>query len=205
MAFLEHTLGIFTHPRSEWASIRSERTSFKQVYLSHVPILALIPAVAAYFGVTQVGWSVGGGDKVMLTSQSAIMLCAITYFALLAGVFVLGEFINWMSKTYGVQDSEEKRHHDGTSLAVFVTTPMFLASLSLFYPQIWVVASALIIAGAYSVYLIYEGIPILMNMDKDRAFMYASSVITVALVLLVSAMIGTVLVWGVGIGPVYTS
>ena len=205
MALLEHTIGIFTRPASEWKLIREEKTSFKQVYLSHVPFLALIPAISAYIGVTQVGWSVGDGETVMLTTESAISLCALTYFALLAGVFILGEFINWMSKTFGVQDSEEKRHHDGTSLAVYVTTPMMLAGIFMLYPQMWLVASAMILAGSYSVYLIYEGIPILMNMDKERAFIYASSVVTVGLVMLVSAMIATVIIWGIGIGPIYTN
>ena len=205
MAFLDHTLGIFTHPDKEWKLIRAEKTSFKQVFLSHVPFLALIPPLAAFYGVTQVGWSVGDGEVVKLTMESAISLCALTYFALLAGVFILGEFINWMSKTFGVKDSDEQRHHDGTALAVFVATPVLFAGIFMVYPSIWLNASALIIAGTYSVYLIYEGIPILMNMEKERAFMYASSVVTVGLVMIVSAMVATIIVWGVGIGPVYTS
>ena len=205
MGILNHTIGIFTHPDTEWKLIRAERSSFKQVFISHVPLLSLIPVLAAYFGVTRVGWSVGGGETIMLTSESALVLCAITYFALLMGVFILGEFINWMSKTFGVKDGEDQRHYDGTALAVYVTTPLFLASVVLAYPQIWVVASILMLAGAYTVYLIYEGIPILMNIEKEQGFMYASSVITVALVMLVTAIIGTVIIWGVGIGPVYTN
>lgn len=205
MAFLDHTLGIFTHPDSEWKRIHAEKTSFKQVFLSHVPFLALIPPVAAYFGVTQVGWTIGDGEVVKLTAASAISLCVLSYFMLLAGVFVLGEFTNWMSKTFGVRDSDEQRHHDGTALAVFVATPMLLAGIVLAYPQIWLVTSVLLIAGCYSVYLIYEGIPILMNMEKERGFIYASSILTVGLVLMVTSMIATVIIWGIGMGPVYIS
>ncbi len=202
MALLDHTMGIMFHPSSEWHMIRAQRESFKQVFLSHVPFLALVPAVSAYFGFTQVGWTVGDGDPVKLSQQSALSLCAITYFAFLIGVFVLGEFINWMSKTYGVKGPEERVHYDGTALAVFVTTPMFLAGVFLLYPAIWLNALVMSLAGAYAVYLIYEGIPILMNIDKDRAFMYASSIITIGLVLTVTAIIGTVLVWfGAGVGP----
>ena len=69
------------------------------------------------------------------------------------------------------------------------------------YPVLWLNGIAMVIAGCYSLYLIYEGIPILMKIDKDRAFMYASSVVTVGLVLMVTAMIGTVLVWSMGVGP----
>lgn len=203
MALLDHTLGIFINPDNEWKLIREQKASFRQVYLTHVPFLALIPVLSAFFGVTQVGWSVGEGDPVKLSVSSAISLCVLSYFALLAGVFVLGEFINWMARTYGVKGSEEQVHYDGTALAVFATTPLLLVGVFLVYPVVWLNALAMVIAGSYAVYLIYEGIPILMNIDKDRAFMYASSVVTVGLVLMVTAMIGTVLIWGMGIGPVF--
>lgn len=203
MAMLQHTLGIFINPDLEWKSIREEKGSFKQLFLGHVPFLALIPALASYYGVTQVGWTVGSGDPVKLSTGSALSLCALTYFALLAGVFILGEFISWMAKTYGVADSEERRHYDGTALAVFATTPMFLVGIFNVYPSVWLNVIAMMVAGSYSVYLVYEGLPIVMNIDKDRAFMYSSSVITVGLVLMVTAMISTVLVWGMGVGPVY--
>jgi Protein of unknown function (DUF1282). len=202
MALLQHAFGIMTNPSAEWVSVRDDKSSFKQVFLSHVPFLALVPSLSAFYGVTQVGWVVGD-NVTRLSTNSALSLCALTYVALLVGVFVLGEFANWMSRTYGVAESEERRHHAGTALAVCATTPMFLAGLFLIVPSIWVNTLAMIAAGSYAVYLIYEGMPILMNIDKNRAFMYSSSVITVGLVLMVSAMIGTVLVWGMGIGPVY--
>lgn len=203
MTILSHTLGIFLHPDSEWKAIRNEKTSFQQVFLSHVPFLALIPCVAAFYGVTQVGWTVGDGDAVRLSVNSGLSLCALAYVAFLAGVYILGEFINWMSKTYGVRDNEERRHYEGTALAVYITTPLFLSGVFAVYPQLWLVVSALVLAATYSVYLIYEGTPILMNIDKDRAFMYSSSIVTIGLVMLVSVMIATVLVWGMGMGPVY--
>jgi hypothetical protein len=200
---LEHTLGILLHPDSEWKAIRNEKHSFKQVFLSHVPLLALIPVISFFIGVTQVGWTVGNGDPVKLTVLSALELCGVTYFALLLGVYVLGEFINWMAKTYGVMDSEEQRHYEGTALAVYISTPVFLVGIFGLYPDIWLNASAIVIAGAYAVYLVYEGIPILMNIDKDRAFMYASSVVTVGLVMMVVVLVGSVILWNFGVGPVY--
>lgn len=203
MALLKHTFGIMTNPAAEWESVRDDKTSFKQVFLGHVPFLALIPSIAAFYGVTQVGWSVGDSEPVHLSVNSALSLCALSYFALLAGVFVLGEFVNWMARTYGVNDPEAQRHHGGTALAVCVTTPLFLSGIFLLVPSIWVNVVAMGIAGAYSVFLIFEGLPIVMNIDKDQAFMYATSVITVGLVLMVTAMISTVLVWGMGVGPVY--
>jgi hypothetical protein len=203
MAILEHTLGIMIHPDREWKAIRNERHSFIQVFMSHVPILALIPTLCAFIGVSQVGWSFGGGSVTKLTVSSAIALCGITYFALLVGIYILGEFINWMSSTYGVRDDADKRHYEGTALAVYVSIPVLLAGFVNLYPDIYLNAAALCIAGAYSIYLIYEGIPILMNIPKERAFMYATSVVTVALVLAVVVRVGSVILWSLAISPVY--
>lgn len=205
MAMLQHTLGIFTNPDREWQRIRSDNESFLKVYLRHVPLLALIPCIAAYFGVTEVGWSVGNGGVVRLTSQSALLMCIATYIAQLVAVYVLGEYINWMSRSFGVADEASRRHYEGTALAVYSAIPMMLAGVVLVYPQLWLVVSVYILAACYSVYLIYEGIPILMNIPKERGFIYASSVITVGLVLAVVVMVSTVIVWSAGVGPVYTS
>ena len=197
---LDHTLGIFTHPDSEWRDIRKQRRSKTLEFLTHVPLIALIPAVAFYYGVTQVGWSLGGGDPVYLTSASAMILCVMSYLAALIGVWIFGEFINWMAATYS---EEAVNPHHGMAMAVYVTIPIFLAGIAGALPVLWVNVAATMLAAVYSVYLIYEGIPILMNIDKERGFLYSTSIITVALVLLVTMRIGTVLFWVMLFGPEY--
>lgn len=202
---LEHTIGILLHPDREWKAIRNERHSFKQVFFSHVPFLAMVPVLSFYYGVTQVGWSFGNGPIVKLTADSAMILCGMAYLALLAAIFCLGEFINWMSRTYGVKDSDEQRHYEGTALAVYIVTPLLLVGFVGLYPNIWFNVIILLLAGCYSVYLLYEGLPILMDIPKDQAFMYAGSVITIGLVLMVSTMVFSVIFWSIGAGPVYVS
>lgn len=204
MKLLSHTIGIFTNPDKEWQSIRTDKHSFKQVFFSHVPILALIPCIAGYIGVTRMGFNLGG-HLAKLTPTSAALLAVVTYVALLVGIYLLGEFINWMAKAYGVEGDEPTRHYEGTALAVFVTTPVLLASIVLLYPNLWLVVAVMGAAGVYSIYLIYEGIPILMNMNKDRAFLYAGAVLTVGLVMMVTILISSVIIWTMGIGPVYQS
>lgn len=204
MAMLQHTVGVFINPDKEWQRIRDERHSYLQVYLVHTPLLALIPVIAAWFGVTQVGWSVGSGGVVKLTSESALWLCIGAYFAQLGVIYALGEYIHWMSRSFGVSGDRAQRHYGSMAMAVYSAAPLMVAGVALVYPHLWLVASVFLIAGAYSVYLVYEGIPILMNIPKERGFIYSSSVITVALVLAVVVLAGTVIVWGMGLGPVYT-
>ncbi len=202
MAIMEHTLGILLHPDSEWKAIRNERHSFLQVFLSHVPLLALGPCIANYYAATQTSFIFGDGR---LTVDSAAQLSVLLYVGILLSIYVFGEFINWMAHTYGVKDEGAKRHYEGTALAVYASVPVLIAgTIGGFSPDLWLSGVCMILGVAYCVYLIYEGIPILMNIPKEQAFMYASSVVTIGLVLMVTMRVGSVIVWSMGVGPVYT-
>ncbi|ROS04903.1 uncharacterized protein DUF1282 [Sinobacterium caligoides] len=199
---LDHTVGIFTHPIKEWDSIRKQNRSMLAEYMTHVPLLVIVPTLCFYYGVTEVGWSIAGGDVVQLSERSALVLCGLSYVAALVGIWIFGMFINWMAGTYS--DGEVNSHH-GMALSVYSTTPIMLAGAAGVYPSIWFNAAMMMVAGAYSIFLIYRGMPILMAIEKERAFMYSSSVVTVALVLLVTMRVGTVILWSVGVGPQYVS
>ncbi|MCP5169434.1 MAG: DUF1282 family protein [Hahellaceae bacterium] len=198
---LGHALGLFTHPDKEWASIRAEDESVGKLYFTHILLLALIPAAAGYYGTTEVGWSVAGGELVKLTSSSAMQLCGLFYVAMVTGVYLIGKFIDFFGATFGVEDS----HPRGFILAAYTSTPLFIMGLIAVYPVVWVNMLAGVVAVAYAVYLLYEGLPILMKIPSERGFIFASSVLTVGLVMLVGLFAISVIVWSVGIGPVYTS
>ena len=42
---IHHVWGLFTHPDQEWQEIRGEEESISHMYLTHVLILAAIPAI----------------------------------------------------------------------------------------------------------------------------------------------------------------
>jgi hypothetical protein len=48
-------------------------------------------------------------------------------------------------------------------------------------------------------------LPILMKIPEDRGFMFATSVLTAGLVMLVGLLAISVVIWSVGIGPEYVS
>jgi len=198
---LLHSIGILTHPDREWESIRSDQESTTKLYLGHVLVLALVPALSAYFGTTQVGWQIGEGEVVKLTQNSAAQLCILFYAAMLCGIFLIGKFIDFFSLTYGADESE----HNGIVLASYTATPLFLVGIIAVYPVLWVNMIAGVIAICWSVYLLFEGLPILMKIPEERGFMFACSILTVGLVMLVGLLGISVVVWSIGIGPIYTS
>lgn len=199
---IHHVLGLFTHPDQEWQQIRSEdEESIGHLYLTHTLILAAIPAVSAYIGTTQVGWQIGDRTPVMLTSDSAVWMALMSYLAMLGGVGVMGGFIHWMARTYNATPSLGRC----VAFATYTATPLFLGGLAALYPHMWLGMMVGLAAVCYTVYLLYVGLPVFMGVPPDDGFMFSSSVLAVGLVVLVAIMAFTVVLWGVGIGPEFTS
>ncbi|MFW5824802.1 MAG: Yip1 family protein [Marinobacter sp.] len=198
---LSHTVGLLAHPDEEWEAIRNESESVTKLYFGHILLLALIPVAAAFYGTTQVGWQVGGSQVIRLTPESALQLSTLAYLAMLAGVYIMGKFIDFFAATYEVSETTPR----GVTLAAYTATPIFLLGVTAVYPNIWVNMAVGIAAIAYAVYLLYEGLPILMKIPEERGFMFASSVLTVGLVMFVGLLAISVVIWSMGIGPQYVS
>ncbi len=197
---LNHVWGLFAHPEDEWKTIRKERCSVTRCYCSHVLILAAIPAIAGYIGTTQVGWDVPGGREIhKLTQQSALQISILFYFAMLVAVLSVGAMIHWMGKTYGSKQPLSQC----IVLASYTATPLFLIGAMLLYPLLWLNMLIGLPALAYTVYLLYTGVPVMMGVTKERGFLFASAVLAVGLVMLVALLVTTVILWDLGIGPMF--
>jgi hypothetical protein len=195
---LNHIWGIYTHPKEEWKTIDSQHeTSFYA--LSHIALISLIPSVIAYFSSHYLGWSIGAGDIIKLTHESALFMSIGLYFGLIVGVLALALLIHELAKAF----DSTPTYTQSLELAAYTATPLFMVGLAGFYPELWFVMSVGFLGLAYSVYLLYSGVPILMHIPEDKGFIYASSVVTCGLILLVILMASTVLLWSIGLGPIY--
>lgn len=198
---IHHVWGLFTHPDQEWRQIRGEEESIGHMYLTHTLILAAIPVISAYIGTTQVGWVIGDREPVMLTHGSALWMTVMSYISMLLGVAVMGGFIHWMARTYDATPNLAQC----VAFATYTATPLFLGGLAALYPHMWLGMLVGTAAISYTVYLLYVGLPTFMNIPPEEGFMFSSSILAVGLVVLVAIMAFTVVLWGIGIGPEYTS
>jgi len=200
---LSHAFGLFTHPEDEWVSIKKEHEHPTRLYVAYVVVLAAIAPICAYISTAHFGWSIGSERLIKLTEISALQMSVLTYLAMLVGVFALGYAINWMAKTYGAK--EEHVPSNGIALAAYSCTPLFLAGFALLYPVPWFNAVVFLAAACYGAWLMYDSLPIVMGIEKERAVMYGGALLTVALVILVSTRVGSVILWNLGLGPVFVS
>lgn len=199
---IHHVVGLFTHPDQEWREIRVDaEESVTHMYVTHTLILAAIPAISAFIGTTQIGWMIGGSVPVMLTINSALWMSLMSYLVMLAGVAVMATFIHWMARTYDALPSMSRC----IAFATYTATPLFICGLAALYPHMWLAMLVGTAAICYTVYLLYVGLPTFMNIDPDEGFLFSSSILAVGLVMLVAIMALSVIIWGLGIGPVYIS
>tara|TARA_R110000823_G_scaffold130015_15_gene258026 strand:- start:17733 stop:18224 length:492 start_codon:yes stop_codon:yes gene_type:complete len=162
--------------------------------------MALLPAIAFYYGTTQVGWAVGDGQVIRLTPESARQICILFYLTMIACIAVIGYSIHWMSDTYGANSTIVK----GVVIAGLTATPLFIAGIVGLYPILWLDMLVGVAAVSWSVYLMYTGIPIVMDIPAERGFLFSSAVLAIAMVILICLMVGSVLLWELGAAPVFT-
>ena len=198
---IQHTFGLLTRPSAQWKTVADLPESAFRTLVLYPWFLAILPAVAWYYGTTPVGWSVGEhGEVIKLTTTSARQICILFYFTMVACVSVIGYFIHWMSDTYGAASSITK----GIVIASLSATPLFIAGLVGFYPLLWLDMLIGVVAVCWAVYLMYLGIPIVMNIPEERGFLFSSAVLGVALVILICLMVGSVILWDFGAAPAFT-
>jgi hypothetical protein len=197
---LSHIWGLYAHPRDEWQTIEKRHESL-MYSLVHILVVALIPAICGYYAAAHIGWTIGAGDAIRLTQESAMIMSVAMYFALIAGVFALAYLIHWMAKTF----DSTPNFTQSLELAAYTATPLLMVGITALLPVLWFVALAGIVAMSYSVYLLYSGVPIMMNIEEEKGFIYSSSVVTCGLVLLVGIMATTAVLWGLGFGPEFIS
>src|SRR5262245_9358701 len=194
------SLKLLTQPVRAWRELATENTPVWRRVLSHTMLWALVPAFCWYIGITMVGWQVASEPPMRMTTTSAALICALFYAAMVVGVLALGYLVHWMALTY---DASGSTYAKGVTIITFTATPFFLAGVLGLYPSLWLAILVGVAAGIYCVYLLYIGVPIMMNVQPERGFLFSSAVIAVALVGIVATMAATAILWNAGAEPVY--
>ena len=186
-----HFIKLFTHPEHAWRDIRQDEEQTPRQYLVHLLLLALIPPVSLYFGTTLVGWSLAEGEEVRLNASSALQLCVLLYLSILIGTVLMGAFIRWMSRTFEARPT----FNQCIGFVAYTATPFFIAGLAALYPSRWLAIAVLMLAAAYSTFLLFVGITTFMRLEEGQGVLYATAAWGVGLLLLVTTLVEMILIW----------
>jgi len=174
MSLIERVQPILVRPKQTWPVIAAEGGDAASIFTGYVMILAAIPAVAAFIGLTLVG--VGGfGVSYRLPVLAGLVQMIVSYLLTLAMVFVLALLVNGLAPTFGgTKDSVR-----ALKLVAYGTTASFLGGIFNLIPMLSLLG---VLASLYSIYLIYTGIAVMMRCPPDKAGAYTAVVIVCGIV-----------------------
>jgi hypothetical protein len=185
-----HFFGLFSTPHVEWQSIREETSDLTQFSLKRLAFFAAIPAISFFFGLTYVGWSLSGSEFNKVPMDSALMMTVAFYAMIIIATFLMAYFTFITEKSIAEEASFERC----LLFVCYTATPMFMAGLVGFLPIVWLCVLVLVAAVHYSLYLLYIGIPIYMDIPEGKSFMIVTSVLTAGLCMMLCFVIAVLII-----------
>lgn len=174
MNLVDRVQSILLRPKITWLAIEEEPADAASLYRNYVMILALIPAVASFIGLSLVGiGAFGVSFRVPIVAGLANMV--VGYVMSLVMVFVLALIIDAMAPTF----EGTKSQIGALKLSAYASTAAFVGGIFSLLPSLSVIGA---LAALYGVYLLYTGLPVLMKCPQDKAIAYTAVVVVCAIV-----------------------
>lgn len=196
---MKNVFNLLYTPKAEWQDIARQNKTVVRIFFLFVMPMALIPTISAFIGASYVGWGLVGEKIVKLTAESAMLLSIAAFFAISGAVVVMGLLIKWMAETYGGHPTLD----NCVALSAYSATPLYLVGFVALYPVLWIDTLLTLFAIAFAVRLLFIGVPIMMDVDQDKGYLFASSILTVAMVMVIGLFAITILFWGFGLAPAF--
>jgi hypothetical protein len=168
---------IILSPKTEWPVIDAEPETIGGLYTRYIMILAAIAPIAMAIGLFLFGLNLF--VVVIHPSPTYILSNAITQYVLaLVGTFVLALIIDFLAPTFGGTSNRIQ----ALKVAAYCYTPAWVAGILYIIPSLGMLV---LLAGLYSLYLLYLGLPVLMRCPKDKSIGYTIVTVLCAIVMAV--------------------
>lgn len=167
---------ILSNPRSEWSVVAGEQTTIKDLYLGYIMLLAAIGPVCGFFKMTLFGINVPllGTYRVGFGAGLGNML--FSYVMALVGVYLVALVINLLAPSFGgIKDDLQ-----ALKTVAYAYTAAWLAGVGQLLP--WVGMILVLVGSLYSIYLLYLGLPVMMQCPPEKAKGYTAVTIVVAVI-----------------------
>jgi hypothetical protein len=187
---------ILFAPSAIFQAVAAESPTAMRVFFRFALWLGLLPPLFAYIGTTQFGWRLGV-EPVFLPTGIVFAICAAYFATLLLGFFSSAIIAHWMAGTYGANPSLGRCF----ALMTIVGAPLAVGSIVHLFPHAFFNLLVLVPVLIWCMYLLYRGLPVVLDTGANRGMLMASALIAYLLVALVSLLGITVALWGGGIGP----
>ena len=189
MALQDRVTKILMDPKAEWPVIEREPTDVARLYREYIAILAAIPVVCSFIGMTLIGITVPFIGTYRVPVLTALANAVVSYVLGLVGVYVASLIIDKLAPTFESKSDPIQ----ALKLVAYASTPVWIAGVLNLIPALGVLS---ILAALYAIYLCYIGLPILMKTPPAKVvpYMAVSAVVIIAITfamgLVAAALVG---------------
>lgn len=174
---------ILLTPKAAWPVIETEATTTAALYTQYIMILAAIQAVAGFIGMSLFGVS-AMGVTVRIPLVTGLVQMVLGYGLALVMVYVMALIADALAPKFGGQ----KNTMNALKLIAYSGTAAMVGGIFAIIPALGILT---LIAGLYSLYLLYLGVPTLMKVPQEKALPY--TVVLVVCAIVIGVVAGTVL------------
>lgn len=191
MNIIQRAQDILLKPKATWPQIAAEPASVASIFQQWLLILAAIPALASFIGLSLLGV---GGFGFRLPIASGLVQMVMSYLLALGMVYVMALVVDALAPTFGGR----KNFLAAFKLVAYSCTAAFVGGIFNLIPSLAVLG---LLAAIYSIYLLYLGLPVLMGNPDDKSPAYTAVVVVVGIVAsLVIGALSAALSPGMGMG-----
>jgi Yip1 domain len=187
MNVVERAKAILLQPTATWPVIDAEPATVQSIYKDWLILMAAIPAVCGFIGMSLVG--VGFGFR--LPVVAGLVTAILGYVLSLVGAYVMALIVDALAPSFG----GTKNPVGALKVIAYGATAVYVAGVLKLVPMLGVLG---IIAACYSIYLMYLGLPVVMKCPQDKAPGYTA--VVVILYIVVTMVVGTISTMFVGFG-----
>ncbi len=193
MNLVQRVKDILLKPQATWQEIDREAATPSSLYSSYLVILAAIPAIAGFVGLSIIG--VGGmGMTFRVPFFSGLLNMVVGYVLTLVAVYVLSLIVDALAPSF----QGRKDPVSALKLVVFGATASLVGGVFNLIPALSVLG---LLAALYTVYLIYLGLPVLMKCPPEKALAYTAVVVVCGIVMgVVIGALAALTTSGAGVG-----
>lgn len=173
-ALLQRAADMLLRPGDTWPRIAQEDGSPARIYAGYLVFLAAIPALAGFIGYSLVGMG-GFGFTVRVPIVQGLVSMVVGYVLSLAMVYVMALLANLLAPHF------QGRADMGRALPLIAygATAGMLGGVFQIVPALAMLG---LLAALYTVYVIYLGVPVLMEVPREKALGYTAALVVCGIV-----------------------
>jgi hypothetical protein len=177
MNLVERAKSIILKPKETWNTVKGEETTIVELFTSYAAILALIPPIATFIGLSLIGVSLPLLGTWRQPVLNGLVHAVIYYILSLVGIYVTAFLADRLAPSF----ASKQDLTSAMKAVVFSYTPVWIISILNIIPGLSVLV---IIGGLYSLYLLYLGLPAMMDTPQEKRIGYVVVVIIASIVVM---------------------